>query len=134
MAKCALPAETETIQRRDKKTNYVMIAPNRKADLSHAVKGRLIRRRGLDWNATGRAFPEHFERLIPSLNVFHVLRGPLFRISIAFVGVSVIAVTPSSLMGLVPNALGHIVAAVWMVLFWAAMITAFAGRIVRSES
>lgn len=84
-------------------------------------------------SANDRDVPKHLERIASWLKVIRLLRGPLFWISVATVVVSVFAVALLSFFGWVPGSLGRIVMAVWMIFFWAAMMTAFAGWVLRSE-
>ena len=80
-----------------------------------------------------REFAKKLEKLAPWLKVTRLLRGPLFWLSMAAISVSVFAVVLLSFLGCVPGPLGRIVMAVWMVGFWVAIMTAFAGWLLRTE-
>jgi len=110
-----------------------MIENKAKVYSSEAQKNGSATRRIADQAVVDRDFPEHLKQLAPWLKFIGLLRGPLFWISIAAIGVSVFAVALLSFLEWVPGRLGRIVMAVGMILFWAAIMTAFAGWILRSE-
>ena len=78
-------------------------------------------------------FPEHLGQWARWLRIIRLLRGPLFWISIAAICASACAMVLLSFLGWAPDSLGRTVMATWMIFFWAAMMTAFAGWILRSE-
>jgi hypothetical protein len=104
-----------------------------KAGSLEALKNRSAPRKLADQEVDDRDFPKHLGELARWLRIIRLIRGPLFWTSIVAICVSAFAVALLSWLGWVPDSLGRLVMAVWMIFFWAAMMIAFAGWILRSE-
>ena len=75
----------------------------------------------------------HLEKFAPWLKVVRLLRGTFFWAALALIGALLTVVAVLSWQGWQPGPLGSILTALGMMVFWIALMTAFAGWMLRSS-
>ncbi len=81
----------------------------------------------------GLELPEHLEKCVPWWKSVRLLQGPCFWAALAVVATLLTILAVLSRLGWRPGPLGAVLMALGMVVLWRALMTAFAGWVLRNS-